>query len=97
MGIQDQYEEGVLYAEDPIMYDEGYARSVMSAIAEASVAVEEAFGAPQDIEGVIKEDGSLYIVQTRPQVLGPFSTNLLVHMRRCCICMVVSLMGMCMW
>eukprot|EP00958_Prasinococcus_capsulatus_P023564 scaffold3544_cov373-Prasinococcus_capsulatus_cf.AAC.3 len=68
--MQDQYEEGALYAEDAIMYDEDYARSVMVAIAEASVAIEDAFGAPQDIEGVIKEDGSLYIVQTRPQV-GP--------------------------
>mmetsp|Transcript_13764 Transcript_13764/g.50112 ORF Transcript_13764/g.50112 Transcript_13764/m.50112 type:complete len:1383 (-) Transcript_13764:628-4776(-) len=66
--MDDQYEEGALYAEDAIMYDEDYARSVMVAIAEASVAIEDAFGAPQDIEGVIKEDGSLYIVQTRPQV-----------------------------
>ena len=46
-----------------------WALQVLGAIAEASRAVEAAFGgAPQDIEGVWA-DGRVTVVQSRPQVI----------------------------
>ena len=33
-----------------------------------SAAIEEALGSAQDVEGVVAQDGSITVVQTRPQV-----------------------------
>lgn len=41
---------------------------VMSDIVKVGAAIEAALGSAQDVEGVVDPDGSVYIVQTRPQV-----------------------------
>jgi phosphoenolpyruvate synthase/pyruvate phosphate dikinase len=40
---------------------------MMEGVAQVGVAVEEVFGAPQDIEGVYS-NGRFFVVQARPQV-----------------------------
>ncbi|KAM1102978.1 hypothetical protein ACFX19_011736 [Malus domestica] len=62
-------EEKVLvdYSSDPLMVDGNFRKTILSSIARAGSAIEELYGSPQDIEGVIR-DGKLYVVQTRPQM-----------------------------
>ncbi|XP_044491919.1 alpha-glucan water dikinase, chloroplastic isoform X2 [Mangifera indica] len=62
-------EEKVLldYSSDPLIMDGNFRQSILSSIARAGHEIEELYGSPQDIEGVIKE-GKLYVVQTRPQM-----------------------------
>ncbi len=40
----------------------------MSRICKVGAAIEEALGSAQDVEGVVSEDGSITVVQTRPQM-----------------------------
>jgi alpha-glucan,water dikinase len=64
----DEEEKVVLdYSSDKLMIDGSFRQSILSSIARAGHAIEELYGTPQDIEGVIK-DGKVYVVQTRPQV-----------------------------
>ncbi|XP_034899936.1 alpha-glucan water dikinase, chloroplastic isoform X3 [Populus alba] len=64
----DEEEKVVLdYSSDPLITDENFRRTILSSIARAGSAIEELYGSPQDIEGVIR-DGKVYVVQTRPQV-----------------------------
>lgn len=64
----DEEEKVVLdYSSDPLITDENFRRRILSGIARAGSAIEELYGSPQDIEGVIR-DGNVYVVQTRPQV-----------------------------
>lgn len=64
----DEEEKVVLdYSYDPLITDESFRKSILSNIARAGSAIEELYGSPQDIEGVIR-DGKLYVVQTRPQM-----------------------------
>ncbi|KAI4383012.1 hypothetical protein MLD38_008897 [Melastoma candidum] len=64
----DEEEKVVLdYTSDPLVVDENFQNSILSSIAKAGSAIEELYGSPQDIEGVVK-DGKIYIVQTRPQM-----------------------------
>ncbi|KAI5572804.1 hypothetical protein BDE02_10G037700 [Populus trichocarpa] len=64
----DEEEKVVLdYSSDPLITDEKFRRRILSGIARAGSAIEELYGSPQDIEGVIR-DGNVYVVQTRPQV-----------------------------
>lgn len=55
------------YSSDPIIIDSSFQKSILSSIARAGSAIEELYGSPQDIEGVVK-DGKIYVVQTRPQM-----------------------------
>lgn len=55
------------YTSDPLLVDVNFQHSVLSSIARAGSAIEELYGSPQDIEGVVK-DGKIYVVQTRPQM-----------------------------
>ncbi|KAJ0095371.1 hypothetical protein Patl1_16076 [Pistacia atlantica] len=55
------------YSSDPLIMDGNFRQSILSSIARAGHEIEELYGTPQDIEGVIKE-GKLYVVQTRPQM-----------------------------
>ncbi|KAL8137845.1 hypothetical protein V2J09_003846 [Rumex salicifolius] len=55
------------YTSDPLIVDANSRKSILSAIARAGYAIEELYGTPQDIEGVIK-DQKIYVVQTRPQM-----------------------------
>lgn len=64
----DEEEKVVLdYSSDPLITDEQFRRRILSGIARAGSAIEELYGSPQDIEGVIR-DGNVYVVQTRPQM-----------------------------
>ncbi|XP_034909990.1 alpha-glucan water dikinase, chloroplastic isoform X4 [Populus alba] len=64
----DEEEKVVLdYSSDPLITDENFRRTILSGIARAGSAIEELYGSPQDIEGVIR-DGNVYVVQTRPQM-----------------------------
>ncbi|BBN15240.1 alpha-glucan, water dikinase [Marchantia polymorpha subsp. ruderalis] len=60
-------ERVVDYSTDALILDEKFRSSMLAKIAAAGLAIEELYGTPQDIEGVIK-DGELYVVQTRPQM-----------------------------
>ena len=64
----DEEDKVVLdYSSDPLIIDGNFRHSVLSGIARAGSAIEELYGYPQDIEGVIR-DGKVYVVQTRPQM-----------------------------
>lgn len=64
----DEEEKVVLdYSSDPLTTDANFRQSILSSIARAGLAIEELYGSPQDIEGVIR-DGQVYVVQTRPQM-----------------------------
>ncbi|XP_021304642.1 alpha-glucan water dikinase, chloroplastic isoform X2 [Sorghum bicolor] len=64
----DEEDEVVLdYTTDPLIVDRGFRNSILSSIARAGHAIEELYGSPQDVEGVVK-DGKIYVVQTRPQM-----------------------------
>ncbi|WVZ77602.1 hypothetical protein U9M48_025453 [Paspalum notatum var. saurae] len=64
----DEEDEVVLdYTTDPLIVDRGFQNSILSSIARAGHAIEELYGSPQDIEGVVR-DGKIYVVQTRPQM-----------------------------
>ncbi|XP_011655614.1 alpha-glucan water dikinase, chloroplastic isoform X2 [Cucumis sativus] len=64
----DEEEKVVLdYTTDPLIVDDNFRKSILSSIARAGNAIEELYGSPQDIEGVIR-DGEVYVVQTRPQM-----------------------------
>ena len=55
------------YSSDPLIMDPNFRQSILSSIARAGSAIEELYGSPQDIEGVVR-DGKIYVVQTRPQM-----------------------------
>ncbi|CAL5038507.1 unnamed protein product [Urochloa decumbens] len=64
----DEEDEVVLdYTTDPLIVDHEFQNSILSSIARAGHAIEELYGSPQDVEGVVK-DGKIYVVQTRPQM-----------------------------
>ncbi|KAL9246479.1 hypothetical protein vseg_020009 [Gypsophila vaccaria] len=64
----DEEEQVVLdYSTDPLINDDKFRQTVLSSIAHTGSAIEELYGSPQDIEGVVK-DGKIYVVQTRPQM-----------------------------
>ena len=51
-----------------LIADKGFRRDLVSRIAKVGVAIEDALGSAQDIEGAVEEDGSITVVQTRPQM-----------------------------
>lgn len=64
----DEEEKVVIdYSSDPLIIDGNFQKSILSSIARAGSAIEELYGSPQDIEGVVS-DGKIYVVQTRPQM-----------------------------
>lgn len=64
----DEEDKVVLdYSSDPLIIDGNLRQSILSSIARAGSAIEELYGSPQDIEGVVRE-GKIYVVQTRPQM-----------------------------
>ncbi|XP_074274451.1 alpha-glucan water dikinase, chloroplastic isoform X2 [Silene latifolia] len=64
----DEEEKVVLdYSTDPLINDDKFRQTVLTGIARTGSAIEELYGSPQDIEGVVK-DGKIYVVQTRPQM-----------------------------
>ncbi|KAK1301509.1 hypothetical protein QJS10_CPB12g00091 [Acorus calamus] len=66
--LMDEEEKVVLdYSMDPLINDASFRKSILSSIAHAGSAIEDLYGLPQDIEGVVK-DGKIFVVQTSPQV-----------------------------
>ncbi|XVE60631.1 hypothetical protein DITRI_Ditri05aG0143200 [Diplodiscus trichospermus] len=66
--LMDEEESRVLdYSNDPMIVDKTFQTSLFSKIAEAGKIIEALYGRPQDIEGVVK-DGTIYVVQARPQI-----------------------------
>ncbi|GAB2280495.1 hypothetical protein Dimus_015122 [Dionaea muscipula] len=64
----DEEERVVLdYSSDPLINNGNFRQPLLSSIARAGNIIEELYGSPQDIEGVVK-DGKIYVVQTRPQM-----------------------------
>jgi alpha-glucan, water dikinase len=64
----DEEEQVVLdYSTDPLIIDQNFRHSILCSIANAGNVIEELYGSPQDIEGVVKE-GKIFVVQTRPQM-----------------------------
>lgn len=64
----DKVEKVVLdYSKDPIIADKPFQTSLLSRIAEVGKILEDLYGFPQDIEGVVK-DGTIFVVQARPQI-----------------------------
>ncbi|KAG5018911.1 hypothetical protein JHK87_014766 [Glycine soja] len=63
--IMDKVEKVVLdYSKDPIIADKPFQTSLLR-IAKAGKNLEDLYGCPQDIEGVVK-DGTIFVVQARP-------------------------------
>uniref|UniRef100_A0A7S1X676 Pyruvate phosphate dikinase AMP/ATP-binding domain-containing protein n=1 Tax=Tetraselmis chuii TaxID=63592 RepID=A0A7S1X676_9CHLO len=60
--------ERVDYTSDPLIADESFRRHILSQICKVGLAIEEALGSPQDVEGVVDPEGNITVVQTRPQV-----------------------------
>ncbi|MFC5662616.1 PEP/pyruvate-binding domain-containing protein [Kitasatospora misakiensis] len=57
-------------ADVPVLDDDQ-----VRAVGELAARVEELFGAPQDIEGALTEDGVVHLLQARPMVLAPSATT----------------------
>lgn len=56
------------YMEDRLVTDQAFRRDLLSRICKVGAAIESALGSAQDVEGVVGPDGSITVVQTRPQV-----------------------------
>nr|GMD95460.1 alpha-glucan water dikinase, chloroplastic isoform X1 [Ipomoea batatas] len=64
----DEEEKVVIdYSADPLITSNDFRHSILSNIARAGSIIEELYGSPQDIEGVVR-DGKIFVVQTRPQM-----------------------------
>ena len=67
--VHPEPEERLLdYSEERLVRDAKFRRELLTAVTRAGIAVEKAFGAPQDIEGAW-HDGQCHVVQSRPQVM----------------------------
>ena len=67
--VHPEPEERLLnYSEERLVRDPEFRRELLAAVTRAGIAVENAFGAPQDIEGAW-HDGQCHVVQSRPQIL----------------------------
>jgi phosphoenolpyruvate synthase/pyruvate phosphate dikinase len=60
--------KNVDYSTDNIITDESKRERLLSTISKVALEIETLLGSAQDIEGAIAEDGTLWVVQTRPQV-----------------------------
>jgi len=65
--LEPPAEECLDYTGDKLVWDEAFRLEFAAMLTRIGTTVEEAFGAPQDIEGAWSK-GKFYIVQTRPQV-----------------------------
>ena len=50
------------------MTDSAFCLDLMARVCKAGFSIEEALGSAQDVEGAVEEDGSITVVQTRPQM-----------------------------
>jgi alpha-glucan,water dikinase len=61
-------EVAVRYADEPLVWDAEFRAQLLEQVAALGMAVEGAFGSPQDVEGAVDGEGRLFVVQSRPQV-----------------------------
>ncbi|OIW14562.1 hypothetical protein TanjilG_14948 [Lupinus angustifolius] len=67
--IMDKVDKVVLdYSKDPIITDKAFQTSLLSRIAEVGKIIEDLYGFPQDIEGVVK-DGTIFVLEVH-RVIG---------------------------
>lgn len=67
--MDDSVLRAVDYGGDRLLTDSAFRSDLMTRVARAASAVEAACGGvAQDVEGCVDEDGSVVVVQTRPQV-----------------------------
>ena len=65
--LEPPHEVRLHYREEPLVRDKHFQEAFAVNLARVGLAVEELFGAPQDIEGAYAK-GRFFVVQTRPQV-----------------------------
>ena len=51
-----------------LITDSQFCLDLMQRVCKAGLAIEEALGSAQDIEGAVEENGAITVVQTRPQM-----------------------------
>eukprot|EP00210_Caulerpa_lentillifera_P004353 g4151.t1 len=56
------------YVGDRLIKDSRFRTDLLSRICKVGAAIENALGSAQDVEGVVSSDGTITVVQTRPQV-----------------------------
>eukprot|EP00887_Chlorella_sp_A99_P007269 scaffold2.g7269.t1 len=56
------------YSTNPLLCDEAFRRRLMADVCRTGLAIEQALGSPQDVEGVVDPDLRITVVQTRPQM-----------------------------
>lgn len=56
------------YTQMPLLWDEGSREELVKGLVTLGSTIERALGGAQDIEGVVLHDGTLCVVQSRPQV-----------------------------
>lgn len=56
------------YMKDKLVRDPAFRRQTLGKICTVGASIEAALGSAQDIEGVVEVDGTITVVQTRPQV-----------------------------
>ena len=61
-------EETIDYSSDPLVADTEFRNNMMKRVAEVGLAIEQALGTAQDVEGAIDAEGNITVVQTRPQM-----------------------------
>lgn len=61
--------ESIKYANEPLLWDASARAELLEKLVEVGKAVEVVCGGPQDVEGVIDEQGNVWVVQARAQVV----------------------------
>ncbi|KAL4422809.1 hypothetical protein ABPG75_009006 [Micractinium tetrahymenae] len=56
------------YSSDPLLTDPAFRQRLMADVCRTGLAIEQALGSAQDVEGVVDPDGKITVVQTRPQM-----------------------------
>lgn len=62
-------ERFVDYSAEPLVWSDEERSQLLEKLVRCGTSVEQSFAGPVDIEGVVTEDGSITIVQARPQIL----------------------------
>lgn len=66
--VVDLEKVSVRYADEKLIWDEAFRTDLLKRVCDLGVAVEAAFGSPQDVEGAVDGEGKLFVVQSRAQV-----------------------------
>ena len=66
--MENNEEVVMVYSRDPMVVDLHFQSLIHSKIAEMGKIIEDLYGCPQDIEGVV-HDGQVYVLQCKPLIL----------------------------